>query len=435
MGSLPLNPDVLIVGAGPVGLFAALRLGQVGVSVTILEKDSGLSQLPKACMFYPQPQFALAEAGIWDAIIKGGGFRSTGLDIRLPPVSDGEGGKQPGNIVGSFPKDPKHDPIGPPVRPPAISMLNMAQPELTKVLMEKATETGRVQVLFNKELVSILKDGTDGSEVVTIAVKDVKTEQVEEHTASFLVGSDGGRSKTRSLLGISFPGHTWPEKLIATDVWLQNTEDSPVTTTLLMEPVHYTIITPLTPPAKGEVTKWRLTFAVDPEELKTKTEAELLSEEYISHHYERAWAGPRPLTYKIDRAATYTIHQRLASNLRRGRCLLAGDAAHVNNVIGGLGLSNCLMESVALSDALILVLKEGKPVDPILTMYSDERRQVFQFFIDPVSSWSKLRIQAGEQDDWFFRCLSDTSSPSFARWVDMMENFWPTRIRDMAKAF
>ncbi|KAL0764909.1 hypothetical protein CaCOL14_012715 [Colletotrichum acutatum] len=67
-------------------------------------------------------------------------------------------------------------------------------------------------------------------------------------------------------------------------------------------------------------------------------------------------------------------------------------------------------------------------------MYSDERRQVFQFFIDPVSSWSKLRIQAGEQDDWFFRCLSDTSSPSFARWVDMMENFWPTRIREMAKA-
>lgn len=56
-------------------------------------------------------------------------------------------------------------------------------------------------------------------------------------------------------------------------------------------------------------------------------------------------------------------------------------------VIGGLGLSNCLMESVALSDALILILKERKPVDPVLTMYSDERRQVFQFFIDPVSSW------------------------------------------------
>ncbi|KAK1707640.1 FAD-binding monooxygenase [Colletotrichum lupini] len=313
-------------------------------------------------------------------------------------------------------------------------MLNMAQPELTKVLMEKATETGRVQVLFNKELVSILNDGSNGSETVTIAVKDLNTGQIEEHFASFLVGSDGGRSKTRSLLGISFPGHTWPEKLIATDVWLKNTADSPVTTTLLMEPVHYTIITPLTPPVKGEVTKWRLTFAVDPEELKTKTEKDLLSEEYISHHYERAWAGPRPLTYKIDRAATYTIHQRLASNLRRGRCLLAGDAAHVNNVIGGLGLSNCLMESVALSDALILILKEGKPVDPVLTMYSDERRQVFQFFIDPVSSWSKLRIQAGEQDDWFFRCLSDTSSPSFARWVDMMENFWPTRIREMAKA-
>ncbi|KAF0324293.1 FAD binding domain protein [Colletotrichum asianum] len=433
MGSLPVSAEVLVIGAGPVGLFAALRLGKAGIRVTVLEKESSLSQLPRACMFYPQPQFALADAGIWEAIIKGGGFRSTGLDIRLPPTPDGNDRKAPGQIVGSFPKDPNHDPLGTPVRPPAISMLNMAQPELTRVLMQSALETGYVQVVFNKELVAILDDGSTGSNVV-VSVKDVQTGLLEDQTASFLVGSDGGRSRTRSLLGISFPGHTWPEKLIATDVWLKNTEDSPTTTTLLMEPIHYTIITPLTPPVIGEVTKWRLTFAVDPKELTEKTEQELLSEEYISFHYDRAWAGPRPLAYNIERAATYTIHQRLASKLRHGRCLLAGDAAHVNNVIGGLGLSNCLMEAVALSDALILVLKEGKPVDPVLTMYSDERRQVFQFFIDPVSSWSKLRIQAGEHDDWFFRCLKDPSSPAFGRWIDMMENFWPTRIKDMAKA-
>ncbi|KAJ0319576.1 hypothetical protein Brms1b_003731 [Colletotrichum noveboracense] len=350
MGSLPVSAEVLVIGAGPVGLFAALRLGQAGIRVTVLEKESGLSQLPRAY---------------------------------------GNDRKAPGQIVGSFPKDPNHDPLGTPVRPPAISMLNMAQPELTKVLMQSALETGYVQVVFNKELVAILDDSSTGSNVV-VSVKDVQTGLLEDQTASFLVGSDGGRSRTRSLLGISFPGHTWPEKLIATDVWLKNTEDSPTTTTLLMEPIHYTIITPLTPPVIGEVTKWRLTFAVDPKELTEKTEQELLSEEYISFHYDRAWAGPRPLAYNIERAATYTIHQRLASKLRHGRCLLAGDAAHVNNVIGGLGLSNCLMEAVALSDALILVLKEGKPVDPVLTMYSDERRQVFQFFIDPVSSWVSM---------------------------------------------
>ncbi|OHE98064.1 hypothetical protein CORC01_06578 [Colletotrichum orchidophilum] len=274
MGSLPVSAELLVIGADPVGLFAAFCLGQIGIRVTVLEKESGLSQLPRACMFYPQPQFALADAGIWKAIIKGGGFRSTGIDIRLPPTPDGNDRKVPGQIVGSFPKDPNHDPLGTSVRPPAISMLNMAQPEFTKILMQSALETG---------------------------------------------------------------------------------------------------------------------------------------------------------------AATYTIHQRLASKLRHGRCLLAGDAVHVNNVIGGLGLSNCLMEAVALSDALILVLEEGKPANPVLTMHSDERRQVFQFFIDPVSSWSKLRIQAGEHDDWFFRCLKDTSSAAFERWIDMMENFWPTRIKDMAK--
>ncbi|OHE99503.1 FAD binding domain-containing protein [Colletotrichum orchidophilum] len=119
----------------------------------------------------------------------------------------------------------------------------------------------------------------------------------------------------------------------------------------------------------------------------------------------------------------YPIHQRLASNLRRGRCLLAGDAAPVNNVICGLGLSTCLLESVALSDTLTLILKDGKPGNPILIMSSDEQRQFFQFFVDPVASWEQTRIQAGEQDDWFVRCLSDISSPSFARWIEMMESF------------
>lgn len=233
-------------------------------------------------------------------------------------------------------------------------MLNMAQPELTKVLMQSSLETGYVQVAFNKELVSILHDGSTGSNVV-VSVKDVQTGLLEDQTASFLVGSDGGRSRTRSLLGISFPGHTWPEKLIATDVWLKNTEDSPTTTTLLMEPIHYTIITPLTPPVIGEVTKWRLTFAVDPKELTEKTEQELLSEEYISFHYDRAWAGPRPLTYNIERAATYTIHQRLASKLRHGRCLLAGDAAHVNNVSNTFSVGDITLIALSSNNRSLVV--------------------------------------------------------------------------------
>ncbi|RYC65174.1 hypothetical protein CHU98_g1041 [Xylaria longipes] len=435
------DAEVLIVGAGPVGLFTALRLGQAGISVTVLERDSGLSQLPRACMFYPQVQFALDEADVYnDLIKKGGGFRTTGLDIRLPPLSDGNGGKKPGQLVASFPKEdaigfnPEGSPRAPMDGTPAISMLNIPQSQMCQVLMSRAIGTGHVRVLFSRELISVESDGSgEGDANVSIGVKDLTSNTESRYTASFLIGADGSKSKTRSLLGIPFPGHTWPERLVATDVWLSNENDGPITTTLLMDPVHYTVLSPLTPPIRGELSKWRVTFALNPEDLKTMTDEDFLTEGYIAQHYDRSWVGPHPLSYKIDRRATYTVHQRLAANLKKGRCLLAGDAAHVNNVIGGLGLSNSLLDSVALSDALIMVLREGKPADPVLTMYSDERRQVFQFFIDPVSSWSKLRIQSGEADDWFFRCLNDTSSPSFARYIDTLENSWPTHIRETAK--
>ncbi|GAP84929.1 putative FAD binding domain protein [Rosellinia necatrix] len=435
------DAEVLIVGAGPVGLFTALRLGQAGISVAVLERDDHLSQLPRACMFYPQVQFALDQAEVYnDLIEEGGGFRTTGLDIRLPPASNSNGGKEPGQLVANFPREDaaEFNPKGPPRAPmdgtPAISMLNIPQSQMCQVLMNKAVGTGHVRVLFSKELVSIESDGSgEGNPNVSIRVQDLVSNTESQYTASFLIGADGGRSKTRSLLGIPFPGHTWPEKLVATDVWLPNEDGGPATTTLLMDSVHYTVLSPLTPPILGEVSKWRVTFALNPEELKTKDDEDFLTEGYIAQHYDRVWVGPRPLSYKIDRKAIYTVHQRLAANLKKGRCLLAGDAAHVNNVIGGLGLSNCLLDSVALSDALVMILREGKPADPVLTMYSDERRQVFQFFVDPVSSWSKLRIQSGEADDWFFRSLNDTSSPSFARYIDTLENFWPTHIRDTAK--
>ncbi|KAF2227620.1 hypothetical protein BDZ85DRAFT_277505 [Elsinoe ampelina] len=149
MGATSKSSEVLIVGAGPVGLFAAVRLGQAGIQTTFIEKESEISQLPRACMYYPQVQFVLQDAGIWTNIVEGGGFRTTGLDIRLPPVSDDQGRKKPGELVANFPGEPNFDPqvdaYGSPVQPPSMSMLDMPQPLLRKVLLEKAIETGNVE--------------------------------------------------------------------------------------------------------------------------------------------------------------------------------------------------------------------------------------------------------------------------------------------------
>lgn len=426
------DTQVIIVGAGPVGLYAAYRLAQAGISSIVFEKDDSLSQLPRAGIYYPPVQFAFVKDGLWDALIKGGAFRTTGLDMRNGPVSDGQGGKKMGSLIACYPKEENLDIYGLPTASRAISMLNLAQPKLADVLLEMAVSTGKVEVRFNNELVTIDDNGGE-SEVVVVSVKDTVSRETRQFRSAFLIGSDGARSKVRSQLNIPFQGHSWDEKVIATDVWLLNHDEMPITTTQILDPVHFAIITPLMPPVPGKHTKWRVTFASNPEEVATKGLDYHLQEEWISKMYDRVLGGPRPIEYKIDRVSPYTMHQRLASTLKRGRCLLAGDSAHVNTIIGGMGLSNCCLGAVALSDCLIMILNEGKPAEPMMKLYSDERRQAFQFLIDPVTSWNKLRLQANEPDDWLFSCVQDVYSPSYSRFLDLLQEYWPTKLRETAK--
>lgn len=102
--------------------------------------------------------------------------------------------------------------------------------------------------------------------------------------------------------------------------------------------------------------------------------------------------------------------------------------------MGALGLNTGFHDAIALSDALEMILKEGKAADHILQIYSDERRKVVQEFVDPTSTYNKLRlhsinIETASQDDWFFRSLQDYSSADFGRYWSRFEHTWPTNMR------
>ncbi|KAK5045143.1 hypothetical protein LTR84_009476 [Exophiala bonariae] len=423
----PEHSTVLVVGGAVVGCFTALKLGQAGIDVTIIERQPTTSDSPRAVGYYGAAQLFMDEVGVYK-FVRDEGFMTRGLCWRKRPTDDGKGGKQLGDVIARqhlcAPDETVFE--------VSAGQLNLPQADLNKIVLRQALKTGHVKLHFNTELVSILhNEGKD----VTVLVRDINTNVERKLTATYLVGADGARSQTRKALGIAFAGHTWPERLIATNALKYNEIQVDLPTWYTMDRVHYTITTPLEEPVLGKKTLWRYTIAADPAD--TRPDEELISDENIFKHYENVMSGPRPLQVQIEARSTYRIHQRLASTLRKGNCLLAGDAAHVNNPYGALGLNTGILDADALAEALIMILKEQYPPS-LLDIYSDERRKVFQFFVDPTSTQNKLRVHSNHEDeavqnDWFFRLLQN---PTYQELKEMAKPYfetWRTNIRKLAE--
>jgi 2-polyprenyl-6-methoxyphenol hydroxylase-like FAD-dependent oxidoreductase len=309
---------VLIAGAGPVGCFVAYRLGKAGIQVQILEREPSLPYSPRAVGYYGATQVAFQEAGIYD-LVRSEGFVTAGLCWRQPPVTNDHGGKSLGKMIAKQPLCAPGDTI----RACPSGLLNLRQSELTKLLLREALNTGNVTVHFNSEVTGIEQE----HDKVHITFNNPDLQSV---TGSYLVGADGGKSRVRRIIETPCLGHTWPERIISTDVYLLNTEDPIYHTSYIMDLKNYTLMTPLATPTIGERSLWRVTVAIPPED--QRSDEELTQEETIQGFYEQVVAGPRPLNAEISAKTVYRIHQRLVTTMRKGRCVLAGDAAHLNNV-------------------------------------------------------------------------------------------------------
>ncbi|KAL6233732.1 hypothetical protein BDW75DRAFT_251828 [Aspergillus navahoensis] len=223
--------------------------------------------------------------------------------------------------------------------------------------------------------------------------------KLETFEGAFLVGADGGKSATRKILNIPFKGHSWPERIVAIDA--------------------------------GKKTLYRCSVAVDPND--TRTDEELVSESNLMLLLNILAPGPRPLDLRILNASAYRTHQLCASTMRRGRCLLAGDAAHLNNPFGALGLTTGLLDADALADALDMIINEKKSID-LLDIYSDERRRVFQNFVDPMSSQNKLRCANEPEtatEDWLLRAMIKKTPEIIEAFGRPFFDFWPTDMRKL----
>jgi 3-(3-hydroxy-phenyl)propionate hydroxylase len=224
---------------------------------------------------------------------------------------------------------------------------------------------------------------------VTLGLEDPDgaSEQIE---GAFLVGCDGGRSTIRKLAEISFDGFTWPERFIKIDTRFDffSANDKLSNRNYFSDPDRWLNLFKARGPDGGGL--WRAVSPAAPGE----SDEDLLSPEAIEERLQLFC--PKPGAYEIATSAIYSVHQRVAETFNRGRVLLAGDAAHVNNPVGGMGMNGGIHDAVNLAEKLESILLQGAPATPLLDRYTAERRKAQVDYIQAQSIQNKETL--GEKD-------------------------------------
>ncbi len=353
----PDPTDVLIVGAGPVGLLTALTLAQAGASVRVLEKEPDIIDSPRAAVYFPSTLIVLEELGLLPELLEIG-FTNDTFGTHIPEF--GYSAVVVTEPIAGIPYD---------------YQLHVGQHQVARVAMDHARKLG-VEVLFGHEVTALHEHEA------TVSVTTASAEGEQVFTAKWLIGADGARSTVRKLAGIEFEGHTWPERFVATNVYFPFNELGYQQANFVCDPVNMAVIAQL-----DREGLWRCTYMED-------SSLPLESyEERIHQRYEWFMQGRKD--YRVGSSSPYLLHQRAAETLHKGRVLLAGDAAHATNPCGGLGLTSGVWTGVVLADILGAVLR-GEESEEVLGRFSDERRRIFWNVVTPAATENKRMLQEAD---------------------------------------
>jgi 6-hydroxy-3-succinoylpyridine 3-monooxygenase len=347
--------DVIIVGGGPVGFINALGLAQAGVRVSVIEAEPQIINSPRAAVYFWSVLEGLGRLGILEEA-EAAGVRKQ--DYTYLVKSTGERVVYSLEILKG--------------RTPHPYNLHLGQHLLADIAMRRLQTFSNATIRFGTRLQGLRQD----AEGVTLSV--VTMRETADLRARWVIGADGAASTVRRLLGLSFDGMTWAERFVATNVYYDFERHGYSRSTLVIDNRFGAVIAIL-----NNDGLWRCTYMED----ATLPEETFL--ERLPAAYESILPGQGP--YQLELASPYRMHQRSAQQYRVGRVVLAGDAAHVTNPTGGLGLTSGLFDSYALYPALTAVILEGAD-DTVLDRYAAARRDTFINRVSPQATANKHLI-------------------------------------------
>jgi 3-(3-hydroxy-phenyl)propionate hydroxylase len=363
------NDRVLVVGAGPVGAVSALALVKKGIPVTLIEAEAEPPEDQRAATIHPPTVEMLVELGLEDEAFANDA--SGGMTAPLFHFRD----RITGELVAVFDISLLKGEV------PYPFVVQWEQYKLVRAAVPHIEASGIADVRFSTK-VTDLEQGADYVEV-TLSNADGKTEKIR---GRYVIGADGGRSTVRRLADIEFEGFTWPERFIkiGTSFDFGATGRGFCTRNYFSDPKEWLNLFKVK--GNGPPGIWRGIMPVPPDE----SDEQALSMDGIQRRLQGI--HPRSGGYEIPYHALYAVHQRVATTFNKGRVLLAGDAAHVNNPIGGMGMNGGIHDAMNLTAKLADVWF-GRAGLEVFDRYTRQRRKAQVDYVQAQTIQNKRSLE------------------------------------------
>lgn len=353
--SNPADTEILVIGAGPAGLMLANILGMYGRKVTVLEAMDRLIDYPRGVGLDDESFRTIQTVGLVDTV------RPHTNPQHIMRLVNGAGKVILVNNpqTDEFGWDRKH---------------GFIQPEVDRALYEGLSRFANVQVLFGHHVEDVMEDADGVTAVALVTGADGRVEE-RRFRAQYLVGCEGGKSPTRKRMGVSFEGESPSTRWLVVDV---NNDPLGTPNVFLGADPKRPYVSIGLPHA---VRRWEFMLHDD------ETEEQVTDPAYVDNLLRDHVPDPSKLDF--IRRRVFTHHGRVAGTFRKGRQLIAGDAAHLMPVWMGQGWNSAMRDATNLGWKLAAVTA-GQAGDELLDTYTAERKDHAKAMVDLSMTFGKF---------------------------------------------
>lgn len=390
---------ILVAGGGPVGYTAAYLLARAGIPFTLLEAGHKIFDDPRAGTIHPPTLELFASIGMTPRMLE------RGYVVPNYHYRDRRTGVIANFDLGVLAADTPY-----PFR------LMLEQHKICAILRDQVlAEYPQNPVLLDHRVAAVRQDASG----VTAEIETPSGPKTIR--GRYIIGCDGGRSQVRKSMAVDFEGFTYDERFLILSTKYDFSPHGFALTNYIADPEQWCALFKV--PGHDETGTWRVVFPMD----STTPESEIFAEAHVQGLIQRFQAKATP--YDVVHRNIYQVHQRVASCYRDGRILIAGDAAHINNPLGGMGMNFGFHDVFNLVEKLNRIWHHGAS-ESLLDLYDRQRRTVAQEYLQRQTIENKKNMEnkdAAAQARFYDELRSIVADPSkqraYLRRVAMIDGF------------